>query len=70
MSDEHYKTVCYFDGASVDAIRDALVNEYPSGAIIRVKRRGESYVLNVCNAEDQGTDTNDSHPCPGSPNCT
>ena len=63
------RSVCVFRGQSIAALREAL-DEYPGAdTFIRVMQHGHSYELVVCNAEGEGEEINDSHPCPGSPGC-
>jgi len=60
---------CYFDGASVQMLHDKLLEYGPVGTIVSVLQEGTSFYLRVTNANEEGTDINESHVCPGSPGC-
>jgi len=66
---EKSKVLCYFDGASVAALRAALA-EYPGDDTrVKIRKNDHGYELMVCDADGDGDAINDSHPCPGSPGC-
>jgi L-arabinose isomerase len=69
MSDDQRRTLCYFDGPSIDALRAALA-EYPGPATqLSIVQHGAKYELVVCEVGGDGDPINDSHLCPGSPGC-
>lgn len=63
------ETLCYFEGASVEKLRDALAEYTAPDARVKVQTNGEQFWLLVCDADGKGDPINDSHVCPGSPGC-
>lgn len=64
------ETICYFEGASVDKLRVALMEYTATDTRVKVLTNGREYWLQVCDTDGKGGDPiNDSHPCPGSPGC-
>jgi hypothetical protein len=62
--------IAVFSGASVNQLRTDLELYSGPDAIVRLYKDGDSYLLQVCDADGSGGDPiNESRPCPGSPGC-
>lgn len=62
--------LCVFDGNTVNEVRTYLNTYTGPDTFIRISKDGKQFYILVEDGHGNGGEEDNSHPCPGSPNCS